>query len=244
MGELDTLRLAGGARGVDERAQRIGAGGRDRGGDRTRVGLEVAASELVQFGPGDDAVIGPVDGSSVVVEQDDRGDLAGQFVDVLDLVDLPLVLGDEDPAVGVTGDVQDVGAGGVGIDGGRCAPGAGDGEVGDDPFVPGGRGDRHPLLELQAQRQQAGGHRVRLVLGLGPGVRRPGGAADGIPIGDEERGAVGRVPNALGEHLSDVACAGCLDLRTRCAWRDRLSFHPVLPIPSVRVSLSRGAFHA
>ena len=98
----------------------------------------------------------------------------GQLVGVgLDLVDLALVLGEDDPGPGVTEDEGDVVVLGGGVDGRRGGPRGHDRQVGQDPLDARARGDRDPVLELDAEGQQPGGELEGGVLGLGPRRARP-----------------------------------------------------------------------
>ena len=167
--ELDTLGLAGGARGVDQRGETVTL---DRPGPLLH-GLRVVSQERLTLGP---QVVHADDPVTVAgaVEHDDLLDV--EFVLVRpDLLDLALVLGEEEACVGVPEDVGDVSVAGARVDGGRGASGEHDGHVRQDPVEPGVGRDRDPLLRLEAQREQAARQLLGVVVGLLPGQRSPTG---------------------------------------------------------------------
>ena len=86
---------------------------------------------------------------------------------------LEVVLGEHDLGLRVGQDERDVVVLGGRIDGGGGSAGRHDRQVGQDPLDPGAGGDRHPVLALDAERQQSGSDLEGLVLGLRPGQGDP-----------------------------------------------------------------------
>ena len=104
----------------------------------------------------------------LTVEDDDLDDV-GHVVTVRpQLLDLAVVLGEHEPRPGVTQDVGDILGHRCGVDRRRRTAGTHDAEVGQGPLVARGRGDRHPVLDGEAERHQAGSHVVNAVAGGAP----------------------------------------------------------------------------
>ena len=98
----------------------------------------------------------------------------GQISPVGDeFVDLDLILGHDDPAAGVRDDKGHVLGVGGRVDGGGGRAGGKDGEVDDDPLVPGAGGKRDPFLGFDPQRDQSGGDERHPVTDLLPGDAGP-----------------------------------------------------------------------
>ena len=179
LGEPDALRAAGRAAGVDQRRELLGPDRVDAAPHQVGVvgePLAPAGRELVQ--PDHPlAVRRALEG--------DHGAQRRQLVAVVaQLGDLGVVLGEGHHRPGVGHDVGDVLRVGARVDGGRGRPGAEHREVGQHPLDPGGGDQRHPLLRLHAEVQQAGGEVLHPLAGLAPGDRLPAGtdrAAVGLP---------------------------------------------------------------
>ena len=124
--------LAGGAGGVDQRGQLVGTDSVDAVHDRRRrLGKQLLAA-LFEFIQGDHpgAIADAVDDNDLVD--------GGQFGAVGDeFVDLGLILRDDDPAPGVRNDEGHVLSVGGRVHGGGGGAGRQDGEVDNDPLVPG-----------------------------------------------------------------------------------------------------------
>lgn len=172
------LGAAGGARGVDEGGQLVLG---DRGDpllDQPGVLLQPGRPAALQLGEADHPVV-RLDAVRVddhdMAEVGQLGALRHRFGDLFG------VLRDQHPAVGVRQDVGGLLEVRLGVDRRGGGARAHDAEVGEDPFHPGGGGERHPLLRVHAQLDQTGRDGVDPLGGLGPGERLPvvGALADG-----------------------------------------------------------------
>ena len=168
LSEPHPLGFTGGARGVDECGQLVGANRVDAIGYRGRRISEQLCTEPLQFVEGDHpvSVAGAVDDNDLV-----HGGKIGPVGD--EFVDLDLILGHDDPAAGVRDDKGHVLGMSGRVDGGGGCAGGEDGEVDDDPLVPGARGERDPFLGLDPQRDQSRGDERHPVTDLLPGDAGP-----------------------------------------------------------------------
>ncbi len=167
--ESNALGAAGRAGGVDQRRQVLRAAVGDPLVDEVGLVLQArlpAGGQLVHRQRCD--VVGALRGA---VEQH-NGLEAGQ-AGVHGLFGLLSVLGEDHHRLGVTQDERDITGGRRRVHRGGGPAGAEDREIGQDPLDSGGRCDRHPLLRLQAEVDQAGGEVEHPVLGLRPGQRFP-----------------------------------------------------------------------
>ena len=162
------LGAAGGAGGVDQGRELVGRDRLGRGPRRRRAARRASPPELGQVVERDDPVA-----VGRAVEGHDLADVRQLGAVVGQLLELLVVLGEDDVALGVGEDVDGVLGVGARVDRGGRAGGAHHREVGQDPLVAGAGGDADALLGLDAQRDQAGGQRLDLVADLLPG--------DGLP---------------------------------------------------------------
>ncbi len=155
--EAHALGAAGGAGGVDEGGELVGA---DRGDPllhRVGVLLQVRLAAALQFVEADDPAlrvalggcgVGRVDHHDVVEVRQVGAALAG-------LGELGGVLGDEDAALGVGEDERRLLGVRLRVDGGRGGARAHDGEVAEDPLHAGAGGEGHALLGPDAEVHEA-----------------------------------------------------------------------------------------
>ena len=170
MGQLHTLRTAGGPRRVDQRGQMLWPDGDHGLINRRRAVNEVLGAQCLQIVQAQHPLA-----VRMPVERDDT-DHVGQVITLgAQLGDLDVVLGEDDPGAAVGQDVGDILAPRRGIDSGRRRTRAHDREVGVEPFDARGGGDRDPLLRLDPQSQQASSHRLDRLGCLRPGDRGPSG---------------------------------------------------------------------
>ncbi|MPM74296.1 hypothetical protein SDC9_121282 [bioreactor metagenome] len=174
VGEAYALRPAGGAGGVDQRRQGVGAGRGDGGVHAARVVGEPRGAECPEGLPGDDLAAGVEVRHVLRIEDDDLHHRVEGVPVQPDLVDLFGILGEDDPRPGVPEDVRHVLVVGVGVDGGGGAARAHDGKVDQDPLDPRAGRDRDPVLELQSEGEQASGQLEDAVVRLVPAHRGPG----------------------------------------------------------------------
>ena len=196
LGQPHALGFPGGARGVDQGGQLIGANRIDAIGHRRRRVGEQLLTALFEVGESDHPV-------AVTVTVDHHHVLhGGQFGAVSDeLVNLLLIFGDDNSAAGVGDDEGHVlGMGGRVHRGGRSARRQ-DREVDDHPFVAGARGQCYPLFGLDAQRDQACGEEFNPLSDLLPG---DGGPAAVLRVPERLRGGSRRDP--VEEHPGNRRC--------------------------------------
>jgi hypothetical protein len=123
--------------------------------------------------------------SAAAVEGDDAEQLGQLVAVVAQLLDLRRVLGEDDLAAGVGDDEGHVGVEHGRVDRRRRRAGGHDGEVGEDPLHPGGRGDGDAVLEPDALGHQTRGPQVGPLAGLVPGQPFEPLAALRTRVGDE-----------------------------------------------------------
>ena len=145
--------------------------GLDRGDhvlDGTRMLGEMRASLGFQIRPADHPFV-----LDRAVELDD-GDQRIQLAQMIKhLGHLDLILGEHDLGLRIGQDERDILVLGARIHRRGGPAGGHDRQIGQDPLDPGAGRDRHAVLALDAERQQAGRDLEGLVLGLRPGQRDP-----------------------------------------------------------------------
>ena len=144
------LGAAGGARGVDQGGELVRLDRLGRLRDHVGVLGEVGVAELREVVEPDHPVA--VGGA---VEGDDLEQVRQLGLALGELGDLLVVLGEDDPALGVAEDVRRVLGVRGRVDRGRRRAGAHDGEVGEDPLVAGAGGDADPLLRSRCRARAA-----------------------------------------------------------------------------------------
>ena len=175
--QLDALGPAGGPGRVDDRGQVLGSYGDDRLVDRSGVVDEVLRAERLQVVHAEHPL---AVGLSV---EGDHPEQVGQVVPLrTQLRDLHVVLGERDPRPAVGQDVGHRLLPARRVDRRRRPASAHDGQVGVQPLDACRAGDRHPLLGLDPQCQQARCDRLDHLAGLPPAHRHPGPVA-GEPVG-------------------------------------------------------------
>ena len=168
VGQLDPFGHAGGAGGVDQGGQAVDAARLDGAVDHPGVLGEQHTPALDQLLPADHPLAVPL-----AVDQDDVAELLCCLARILQFGQLFGILGDQDHRFGVGDDVAEVIPLRVRVDGRGGPARAVDRVVDQDPLDAGVGGDRHALLRLQSERQQAGREVVDATTGLGP--------VDGVP---------------------------------------------------------------
>ena len=205
VGELDALRPAGGARGVDERGERLGGHRLGRLLEAARRGRRVGAPERLQRRERE--------GEAVVLHravQDDRAAERGELgATARQLREVAQVLDEGERAPGVGEDEDALVAGAGGIEGGGGPARAEDGEIAEEPLEAGGGEDGAALLGGEAERAEPARDGAHAALGVAPGEALPAPRRR-MPEGLRLR----RPPDAVQEQRSHRArSAGARGLR-------------------------------